>query len=135
MLQVFVPEMKQADEFSLDQTALGRMFYIAVTLLLGWPMYLVANVSGRPYDSKWVSHFDPYAPVFSKRERAEVHFFYLLSACQPCHTAHCSITDICYGRLLSIVGCACLAAPEVYVSAGLIDRLSSFIHSSMICLL
>lgn len=71
--EVFVPPMKgsEADEFSLEQTAPVRLFYIIITLTLGWPMYLVANVSGRPYD-RWANHFDPYSPIFSKRERLEV---------------------------------------------------------------
>ena len=82
LLQVFVPPMKgsEADEFSLEQTAPVRLFYIIITLTLGWPMYLVANVSGRPYD-RWANHFDPYSPIFSKRERLEVsklHAFRLL---------------------------------------------------------
>ena len=72
VLQVFVPRAQdEADEFSLHHTAPVRLMYIAVTLLLGWPMYLIANVSGRPYD-RWANHFDPYSPIFSKRERIEV---------------------------------------------------------------
>ena len=64
--------MKEADEFSIAHTAPVRLAYIFVTLTLGWPMYLVANISGRPYD-RWANHFDPYSPIFSKRERAEVY--------------------------------------------------------------
>ncbi|KAL0034483.1 hypothetical protein WJX79_004982 [Trebouxia sp. C0005] len=71
--EVFVPPMKgsEADEFSIEHTAPIRLSYIIITLTLGWPMYLVANVSGRPYD-RWANHFDPYSPIFSKRERLEV---------------------------------------------------------------
>lgn len=61
----------EADEFSIEHTAPIRLSYIIITLTLGWPMYLVANVSGRPYD-RWANHFDPYSPIFSKRERLEV---------------------------------------------------------------
>lgn len=61
----------EADEFSIYHTAPVRMGLIAITLLFGWPMYLLANVSGRPYD-RWANHFDPYSPIFSKRERIEV---------------------------------------------------------------
>ena len=76
LLQVFVPSVKgtEADEFSIEHTAPVRLFYIIITLTLGWPMYLVANVSGRPYD-RWANHFDPYSPIFSKRERVEVSQF------------------------------------------------------------
>lgn len=71
-LQVFVPSLKEADDdFSIENTGPVRLAYIVITLTLGWPMYLVANVSGRPYD-RWANHFDPYSPIFSKRERAEV---------------------------------------------------------------
>ena len=72
LLQVFVPPLKEADDdFSLALTGPARLAYIVITLTLGWPMYLVANVSGRPYD-RWANHFDPYSPIFSKRERVEV---------------------------------------------------------------
>ncbi len=30
------------------------------------------NVKSRPYDESWVSHFDPWAPIFSKRQRLEI---------------------------------------------------------------
>lgn len=82
MLQVFVPRSQdEADEFSIYHTAPVRLGFIAVTLLLGWPMYLFANVSGRPYD-RWANHFDPYSPIFSKRERIEVSW-------RMCPTLHC----------------------------------------------
>jgi hypothetical protein len=31
----------------------------------------VSNASGRKY-GRWASHFDPYSPIYSRRERAEV---------------------------------------------------------------
>lgn len=34
-------------------------------------MYLVCNASGRQYE-RWANHFDPYSPIYSRRERAEV---------------------------------------------------------------
>ncbi|KAI8471658.1 MAG: fatty acid desaturase-domain-containing protein [Monoraphidium minutum] len=39
--------------------------------LLGWPSYLFFNATGREY-SRFACHFDPWSPIFSKRERAEV---------------------------------------------------------------
>jgi omega-6 fatty acid desaturase (delta-12 desaturase) len=73
--EVFVPTVKQQHEegdlFNWGNFAPVRLFYLAVTLTLGWPMYLVANVSGRPYH-RWANHFDPYSPIYSKRERMEV---------------------------------------------------------------
>lgn len=37
----------------------------------GWPLYLFFNKSGRPYE-RAANHFDPYSPIFSKRERSEI---------------------------------------------------------------
>ena len=37
----------------------------------GWPLYLATNASGRPYD-RLANHFDPYSPIYSKRERSEI---------------------------------------------------------------
>lgn len=88
--------MKDADDdFSLEHTGPVRLAYIVFTLTLGWPMYLVANVSGRSYD-RWANHFDPYSPIFSKRERVEVR----LPLGQQHSVLSCSRTCI-----QSMVGC------------------------------
>lgn len=78
--QVFVPPKKaeHPPDFSVHDYALGRFAFIFVTLTMGWPTYLFFNVTGRPYKSHWVNHFDPYSEIFSKRERVEVR---RLSAC------------------------------------------------------
>ena len=55
-----------------------RLAFILVTLIFGWPTYLFCNVTGRPYD-RWANHFDPYSPIFSKRERVEVHMEFFRS--------------------------------------------------------
>ena len=34
--------------------------------------YLMFNVKSRPYNERWVSHFDPWSPIFSKRQRVEI---------------------------------------------------------------
>ena len=49
----------------------GRVLSLLVTLTLGWPLYLSLNVSGRHYDS-FACHFDPYGPIYSDRERAQI---------------------------------------------------------------
>nr|AEU04701.1 fatty acid delta-12-desaturase [Lobosphaera incisa] len=71
--EVFVPReaaMVESD-FSLMQTAPARFLVIFVSLTAGWPAYLFANASGRKY-GKWANHFDPYSPIFTKRERSEI---------------------------------------------------------------
>jgi omega-6 fatty acid desaturase (delta-12 desaturase) len=44
---------------------------IAFILLLGWPLYLVCNLSGRKY-SRFTSHFHPNSPIYSKQEQFQV---------------------------------------------------------------
>ena len=57
-------------------SAPGRLASILFALTLGWPAYLLFNVSGRPTYPKgsWPNHFAPSSPIFasSKRERVEV---------------------------------------------------------------
>ncbi|OEL15686.1 Fatty acid desaturase DES2 [Dichanthelium oligosanthes] len=50
---------------------LARLALLAVQLTVGWPMYLTFNTWGRAYP-RWASHFDPYAPIYTDRERAQV---------------------------------------------------------------
>jgi len=68
--EVFVP-CKDESEVVLMRYTWYTMGAVAVQQLLGWPMYLFFNASGREY-SRWASHFDPTSPIFSKRERVEV---------------------------------------------------------------
>ncbi|KAH7843318.1 hypothetical protein Vadar_015153 [Vaccinium darrowii] len=49
----------------------GRILSVLITLTLGFPMYLMFNVSGKKYD-RFTSHYDPYSPLYSSRERAQV---------------------------------------------------------------
>lgn len=72
--QVFVPPIKSERpvDFGMHEFWLGRVAAVFVMLVMGWPSYLVANVTGRPYP-RWANHFDPSSPIFSKRERVEVH--------------------------------------------------------------
>ncbi|KAG8657791.1 delta(12)-acyl-lipid-desaturase [Manihot esculenta] len=49
----------------------GRCLTLAATLLIGWPLYLAFNVSGRQYD-RFACHYDPYGPIYSDRERLQI---------------------------------------------------------------
>ena len=55
-------------------SAPGRLGAILFALTLGWPAYLLFNVSGRPTFPKgsWPNHFAPSSPIFTSRERLEV---------------------------------------------------------------
>lgn len=68
--EVFVPAWSP-DERPLWGSGLYRFGHLAFQQLLGWPSYLLFNAGGKDY-SRWASHFDPWSPVFSARERAEV---------------------------------------------------------------
>lgn len=72
--EVFVPKKKSAiGWYSKYLNNLpGRVLTLAVTLTLGWPLYLAFNVSGRPYD-RFASHYDPYDPIYSDRERLQIY--------------------------------------------------------------
>jgi len=53
-----------------------RAVQIVMALLLGWPMYLFFNFSGRKYDASAtngrVNHFEPSSPVFQPNQRNDV---------------------------------------------------------------
>lgn len=69
--QVFVPTKDSGDISSLLKYNWFKTGWLAVQSLLGWPMYLLFNASGREY-SRFTCHFDPFSPIFSRRERPGV---------------------------------------------------------------
>nr|AGX28132.1 omega-6 fatty acid desaturase FAD2-2A [Exocarpos cupressiformis] len=72
--EVFVPKPKSRigwHSMHLSNSTPGRAFSLLSTLVLGWPLYLAFNVSGRDYD-RFASHFDPYGPIYSRRERLQI---------------------------------------------------------------
>ncbi|CAN1133645.1 Delta(12)-fatty-acid desaturase FAD2 [Linum perenne] len=71
--EVYIP--KQKSELLWHSIYLnnppGRLLSIVFTIVLGWPLYLSFNLSGRKYE-KFASHFHPQSPIYSDRERFEV---------------------------------------------------------------
>ena len=66
------PAREEAHEgWEWDQLGVVRVAGLVITLTLGWPAYLFGNAAGRAYD-RFACHFDPWSPIFSKRERVEV---------------------------------------------------------------
>jgi hypothetical protein len=59
------------EDFQFTETGPVRLANIFITLTLGWPLYLFFNASGRKYE-RFANHFDPYSPIYSKRERLEI---------------------------------------------------------------
>ena len=66
-----MPTKDTADISSMLKYSWFRAGFLAVQSLLGWPMYLLFNASGREY-SRFANHFDPLSPIFSRRERPGV---------------------------------------------------------------
>uniref|UniRef100_A0ACD5Z6W8 Uncharacterized protein n=1 Tax=Avena sativa TaxID=4498 RepID=A0ACD5Z6W8_AVESA len=72
--EVFVPMHRdRLDWLSpyIHHNPVGRTVHVAVVLTLGWPLYLFTNAGGRPYPL-FACHFDPYGPIYSDRERAQI---------------------------------------------------------------
>lgn len=68
--EVFVPKLKSGIcGFAKHlNNPPGRVLILLVQLTLGWPLYLLFNVSGRHYE-RFACHFDPHSPIYSDRER------------------------------------------------------------------
>jgi omega-6 fatty acid desaturase (delta-12 desaturase) len=59
-----------AGKADMLKTERGRVFKLAATLLLGWPLYLVKNAGSLKYAGKHADHFWPWSPIFvSAKER------------------------------------------------------------------
>ncbi|GAA0168232.1 hypothetical protein LIER_22995 [Lithospermum erythrorhizon] len=71
--EVFVPKRKSGISWFLKylNNPPGRILILLVQLILGWPLYLMFNVSGRPYD-RFACHFDPKSPIYNDRERLQI---------------------------------------------------------------
>nr|AFQ60942.1 microsomal oleate desaturase [Camelina sativa] len=72
--EVFVPKQKSAIKWygKYLNNPPGRIMMLTVQFVLGWPLYLAFNVSGRPYDG-FACHFFPNAPIYNDRERLQIY--------------------------------------------------------------
>lgn len=71
--EVFVPKQKSSISWFAKyvNNPPGRVLMLIVQFTIGWPLYLMFNVSGRPYD-RFACHYDPKSPIYSDRERAQI---------------------------------------------------------------
>jgi len=75
--QVFVPKTHnqvaaiQDVHNAIADSSIGNLFQIAVTLVLGWPIYLATNAWGQDY-GKGTNHFNPSARMFKPSDRRDV---------------------------------------------------------------
>ncbi|XP_059668510.1 delta(12)-fatty-acid desaturase FAD2-like [Cornus florida] len=72
--EVFVPKLKSGVSWFAKylNNPPGRVFTLILQLTIGWPLYLLFNVSGRQYD-RFACHYDPYGPIYSNRERIQIY--------------------------------------------------------------
>ncbi|PKI54184.1 hypothetical protein CRG98_025417 [Punica granatum] len=95
--EVFVPKQKSHMRWYSEylNNPLGRILTLTITLTLGWPLYLMFNVSGRPYN-RFACHYDPYGPIYTDRERLQIF------------VSDAGILAACYGlyRLVALRGLA-----------------------------
>lgn len=71
--EVFVPPTRSVVGEMLDESPIVNLLQIVAMLTLGWPMYLFRNAVGpEKYKDVPHSHFNPYAALFRKRDRAGV---------------------------------------------------------------
>ncbi|CAA3006753.1 delta(12)-fatty-acid desaturase FAD2-like [Olea europaea subsp. europaea] len=68
--EVFVPKLKSGIHGFAKHlnNPPGRVLILLVQLTLGWPLYLLFNISGRHYE-RFACHYDPHSPIYSDRER------------------------------------------------------------------
>lgn len=71
--EVFVPKLKSSIRWHAKylNNPPGRILMLTIQFTLGWPLYLLCNVSGRHYD-QFACHYDPNSPIYSKRERLQI---------------------------------------------------------------
>ncbi|KAE8664429.1 Omega-6 fatty acid desaturase, endoplasmic reticulum [Hibiscus syriacus] len=72
--EVFVPKKRSAVRWwakYLDNPP-GRFITLTIQLTLGWPLYLMFNLAGRPYDG-FACHYNPYGPIYNDRERLQIY--------------------------------------------------------------
>ncbi|KAF5802166.1 Delta(12) fatty acid desaturase DES8.11 [Helianthus annuus] len=48
-----------------------QVFTLVFRLTLGFPLYLLTNISGKNY-GRFANHFDPLSPIFTEHERIQV---------------------------------------------------------------
>ncbi|KDN34241.1 hypothetical protein RSAG8_12668, partial [Rhizoctonia solani AG-8 WAC10335] len=59
---------------ALGDSPIGAALGVFALLLLGWPMYLIMNVSGQNHYPAWTNHFVPKAPLFQPHQYSQILF-------------------------------------------------------------
>jgi len=56
----------------LEDTPIYALLWLLGQQILGWPGYLIKNVSGQAHYPAWTNHFQPSSIIFDKRHRQQV---------------------------------------------------------------
>ncbi|CAN0927661.1 Delta(12)-fatty-acid desaturase FAD2 [Linum grandiflorum] len=67
--ELYIPSKKTEIGWSykyLDNVP-GHVLYIFFILVLGWPFYVMFNLSGREYEDGFASHLYPFSPIYNNR--------------------------------------------------------------------
>lgn len=70
---VFVPSKVKKDALreAIDEAPIVSLMYMLLTFTIGWPLYLMFNMTGQNGSGKRTNHFEPSSPLF---RAAEGHF-------------------------------------------------------------
>jgi len=68
---VFVPSTRSEMREAMLDSPIVNLFEIFVTLTVGWPGYLIGNMTGQKYSS-WANHFEPSSPLFRQADKLDV---------------------------------------------------------------
>ncbi|GJZ52637.1 plastid delta12-fatty acid acetylenase [Tanacetum coccineum] len=71
--EVYIPKRKSKVTYysKILNNPPGRVFTLVFRLTLGFPLYLLTNISGKKYE-RFANHFDPLSLIFTDRERVQV---------------------------------------------------------------
>ncbi|KAK9707241.1 hypothetical protein RND81_07G182800 [Saponaria officinalis] len=107
--EVYVPRKRENIQWYFSKyfnNPPGRVLTLFITLTLGWPLYLLFNVSGKKYE-RFASHYDPYGPIHGKSVQvliSDIGVFVTLYGVYRFAIAHGFVHMICmYGIPLVVV--------------------------------
>ncbi|KAE8725150.1 Omega-6 fatty acid desaturase, endoplasmic reticulum isozyme 1 [Hibiscus syriacus] len=88
--EVFVPKKRSSIRWWAKylNNPLGRFFSVTIQLTLGWPLYLMFNVAGRPYDG-FACHYNPYGPSTTTANGCKSTYPMSVSSLSPTGCTHC----------------------------------------------
>lgn len=68
---VFVPDKSETVREIFSESPIASVAYMVVMFTVGWPGYLLANITGQKYERR-ANHFEPTSPLFRHDEGNDV---------------------------------------------------------------